>query len=146
MMIEKSILLSCSVAEAFALFTERISAWWPPERRHTQDPTSQLFLTEAGRFYERSSAGHEVELGRVLAWQPPGRLLLHWYPGTDAEHPTEVEVRFVAANEGITRVEVTHRPTARSASLWDSRAPRYDQSWQLVLAALARAAGTYTVT
>ena len=49
-MIEKSILLPCSVARAFALFTGKISAWWPPERRHTSDPASELFLLATGRF------------------------------------------------------------------------------------------------
>ena len=138
-MIEKSVVLSCGVDEAFALFTARISAWWPPDRRHTQDPESQLFLTEAGRFWERDRAGREVELGRVRLWQAPHRLLLDFYVGTDAEHPTEVEIRFTALDAG-TEVSVTHRPTPASEALYRERAPRYERSWQLVLAALAAAA------
>jgi uncharacterized protein YndB with AHSA1/START domain len=138
--VEKSVWLPCAPAAAFVLFTEEISAWWPPERRHTQDPHSQLRMSPGGRFWESDRQGREVDLGRVLAWEPPGRLLLAWFPGTDAEHPTEVEVRFFA-EEGGTRVAVCHRPTTSSAGLFGARAPRYATSWDLVLGALAGAAG-----
>jgi uncharacterized protein YndB with AHSA1/START domain len=125
------------------LFTAEVGAWWPPERRHTQDAASELFLLESGRFYERARDGREVELGKVIAWEAPARLVLEWYPGTDAEHPTEVEVKFVAlpGDEARTRVEVVHRPTEASRDLFGTRAPRYDASWDLVLRALSRAVG-----
>ena len=45
------------------------------------------------------------------------RLILDFYPGTDAEHPTEVVVRFAQENGG-TRVVVQHRPKPESADLW----------------------------
>ena len=75
-----------------------------------------------GRFWERATDGREVELGRVLVWEPAKRLILDFYPGTDAQHPTEVVVRFAAENGG-TRVVVQHRPKPESAELWaDGRA------------------------
>jgi hypothetical protein len=138
-MIEKSVFLPCSQERAFELFTREISAWWPPERRHTSDPSSQMFLLESGRFYERASDGKEVELGRVRAFEAPRRLLLDFYPGTDAAHPTEVEVDFLP-EEGGTRVVIHHRATKASESLFGARAPRYVASWDVVLPALARAA------
>lgn len=141
MSIEKSVWLPCAVARSFALFTREVGAWWPPERRHTGDAEGEMFLLESGRFYERARDGREVELGRVRAWEPPSRLLLDFYPGTDAEHPTEVEVAFRAEGDG-TRVTVTHRATTASEALFPSRAPRYAASWDVVLPALARAAGT----
>lgn len=141
-MIEKSVVLECPPARSFELFTREISAWWPPERRHTNDAQSELFLLESGRFYERARDGREVELGRVVAWEAPTRLVLEWYPGTDAEHPTEVEVKFIALVGDTTRtlVEIEHRPTDASRELFESRAPRYEASWELVFAALSRAA------
>jgi uncharacterized protein YndB with AHSA1/START domain len=137
--IEKTVVLRCDRARAFALFTEETGAWWPPERRHTGDPASRIAMLASGRFYEEGAGGRVVELGRVRVWEPPARLVLDWYPGTDAEHPTEVEVRFEPEGDA-TRVVVIHRPTAASADLFGTRAPRYDASWDLVLAALARAA------
>lgn len=136
-MIQKSVLLPRPPAAAFALFTERASEWWPPERRHTKDPKSTITLTAEGRFSERSG-DHEVQLGRVRAWEPGRRLLLDWFPGTDAEHPTEVEITFTAEGDG-TRVTVLHRPLPVSEKLFGDRAPRYAASWDLVLAALVRA-------
>lgn len=137
-MIYKSVLLPCRPPQAFSLFTERISDWWPADRRHTRDPHSQIFLSASGRFWEQARDGHEVELGRVRTWEPPHRLVLDFYVGTNAAHPTEVEVGFVSEGES-TRVSVTHRPTALSEDLWKLRATIFERSWGAVLAALAAA-------
>jgi hypothetical protein len=138
-MIEKSVVLKCPCERAFVLFTEHASEWWPPERRHTGDPNSTISILASGRFYERTRDGREVELGRVRVWEPPSRLVLDFFPGTDAEHPTEVEVSFVPEGEG-TKVTVVHRATAASDALFESRVPRYVASWELLLKALAGAA------
>ena len=134
-MIQKSIILPCARDAAFALFTERISEWWPPERRHTGDPKSAIVLSADGTFLERATDGREHALGAVLVWAPPNALVLDWYPGTDAEHPTRVSVSFVDEGEA-TRVMVQHGPTPASEELFDARAPRYEASWELVLSAL----------
>ena len=139
-MIEKTILLRCDVPRAFELFTQRLGEWWPPERRHTGDASSEIAMLPTGRFYERAHDGREVELGRVRTWEAPHRLVLDWYPGTDAAHPTRVEVRFVP-EDGGTRVQLTHGPLPESEALFPQRAPRYVASWDLVLPALERAAG-----
>jgi uncharacterized protein YndB with AHSA1/START domain len=138
-MMVKSLVLPLAPAAAFELFTQRIGAWWPADRRHTQDPASDIFLLPGGRFYERARDGREVDLGRVQSWDAPRRIVFDFYIATGPEKPTEVEVTF-AAEEGGTRVTVTHRPKPESEALWEERAPRYAQSWDLVLAALARAA------
>ena len=96
-------------------------------------------LLPDGRFYERARDGREVELGNVRAWQPSTRILLDFFIATGPEKPTEVEITF-AAEPGGTRVTVTHQPKPASAALWSGHAPRYAQSWDIVLAALARAA------
>jgi hypothetical protein len=57
-MMVKSVVLPLAPAAAFALFTQKIGEWWPPQRRHTQDPASEIFLLESGRFYERARDGH----------------------------------------------------------------------------------------
>jgi hypothetical protein len=138
-MIRKSVLLPCSREQAFALFTSRISEWWPLERRHTQDPLSVISLSSDGRFFERDRHGGEVELGAVRVWEPPLRLLLDWYPGTDPQHPTSVEVRFESEGDA-TRVSVEHSATASSETLFPERVARYEVSWSLVLAALQQRA------
>lgn len=134
-MIEKSVWLRCPAGEAFTLFTERVSEWWPKTHRLTKDPDSQLHLEADGRFWERSQDGREAELGRVLAWEPPHRLLLDFYMGTSAARPTAVEVTFTPEENG-TRVTVHHRAKPESEELWNLRAPVFENSWIAVLAAL----------
>jgi hypothetical protein len=138
--IQKSAYLVCAPAQAFALFTERASDWWPAALRHTADPRSEIRMLSDGRFWERATDGREVELGRVIVWEPARRLILDFYPGTDEQHPTEVVVRFAAENGG-TRIVVEHSPKPESADLWATGAPRFERSWELVLTALQDAAG-----
>jgi uncharacterized protein YndB with AHSA1/START domain len=138
-MMVKSVVLPLAPVAAFELFTQKIGEWWPADRRHTRDATSEIFLLATGRFYERARDGHEVELGQVRSWELPSRILLDFFIATGPEKPTEVEITFAAQADG-TRVTVTHRPKPESAALWATWAPRYEQSWTIVLAALARAA------
>ena len=138
-MMVKSVVLPLAPVAAFELFTGRIGEWWPADRRHTRDPASEIFLLASGRFYERARDGHEVELGRVRCWDLPNRILLDFFIATGPEKPTEVEIVF-AARAGGTHVTVIHRPKPESADLWTERAPRYERSWDAVLAALTRAA------
>ena len=139
MPIEKTVFLPLPPARAFALFTEEISQWWPEDRRHTKDPDSEIFLLAGGRFYERARDGHEVELGRVRVFEPARQLALDFYIGADPQHPTEVQVTFTA-EDGGTRVVVDHRPTPASDEIWKLRAPAFERSWGIVLAAVAGAA------
>ena len=134
-MIHKSILLSCPPDVAFAIFTEKTGQWWPPDRRHTKDPESEIVMQRSGRFFERARDGREVELGRVRIWEPGARLTLDFYVGSDAEHPTEVTVRFAVEGEG-TRVSIDHKPTEASAEVWNLRAAIFERSWDAVLHAL----------
>ena len=138
-MMVKSVVLPLAPPAAFALFTQKIAQWWPADRRHTQDPASEIFLLPSGRFYERARDGQEVELGHVRAWELPSRILLDFFIATGPDKPTEVEITFTA-QDGGTRVTVTHRPKTESEALWTERAPRYERSWEVVLAALSRAA------
>jgi hypothetical protein len=137
-MIRKTAYLACQPARAFTLFTERATHWWPKDVRHTADPESEIRMLATGRFWERASNGHEVELGRVLVWEPAQRLVLDFYPGTDERHPTEVVVSF-REEKGGTRVVVEHSPKPESSTLWATGAPRFERSWTRVMAALAEA-------
>lgn len=139
-MIEKSVLLPCDPVRAFALFTREISLWWPADHRPSREASSQLVLRPDG-FWEETRDGGQVDLGRVRVWEPPDRLVLDFYIGTDAGHPTEVEVRFIAEDQA-TRVSITHRPTVLSQGVWHRRADRFDHSWTVVLAALENATGS----
>lgn len=136
----KTVVLPLPPAAAFELFTQHASEWWPEDRRHTKDPESTIAILATGRFFERSRAGVEVELGRVRVWQPPHRLELDFYVASGPDAPTDVTISFTAEGDA-TRVTVEHRPTAASEKIWSERAPRYAASWDRVLDALAAASG-----
>ena len=135
-MIVKSVVLACDPERAFVLFTEQAGLWWPAGRRHTKDAHSTIRMEATGRFSDRSSDGTEVELGVVHQYETASRLLLDWYPGTGQENPTRVEVTFEAVDGG-TRVTVHHGPGSAGSVAFGRNAPAYEQSWDVVLAALA---------
>lgn len=70
-----------------------------------------------GRWYEVGEDGTQCDWGRVLAWEPPQRLLLSWEISCDWRHDvridTEMEVRFVTDGPRSTRVELEHRQLDR---------------------------------
>lgn len=135
-MIVKSVILACDPDRAFTLFTEQAGLWWPAARRHSNDANSTIRMEAAGRFYERSRDGTEVELGVVRQFEPARRLLLDWYPGTGPDFPTRVEITFEALDGG-TKVTVRHDRGAADPAVFESNASAYERSWSLVLAAVA---------
>jgi uncharacterized protein YndB with AHSA1/START domain len=114
--VRQSVLVHAPPERAFAVFTVRMASWWPLETHAlgAQPVVDAVIEPRAGgRWYERSADGSERDWGRVLAWEPPHRVVLTWVLTADyAPDPairTEVEVRFTAEGEGATRVELEHR-------------------------------------
>lgn len=134
-MIVKSVVLRCAPERAFALFTQHAGEWWPADRRHTRDYGSTIRMEATGRFFERATDGTEVELGIVRVYAPYSRLVLDWYPGTSRDNPTQVEVTFDALADG-TRVTIVHGPGVATRDTYETNAPKYAASWELVLTAL----------
>ena len=66
-----------------------------------------------GRWYERGEDGSECEWGKVLAWEPPTRVVLAWQVTAQFKYDpsvvSEVEVRFIAESASVTVVELEHR-------------------------------------
>jgi uncharacterized protein YndB with AHSA1/START domain len=113
--VKKTVVVEAGQARAFKVFTEQIDAWWPREYKIGQTAMKRAVLEPrtGGRWYEQDEDGTECNWGKVLAYEPPGRLVLAWQiTGTwqfDANFVTEVEVRFISEGEKRTRVELEHR-------------------------------------
>jgi len=97
------------------VFTEKMGTWWPLGHYKigkTKAVDAILEPKVGGRWYERGEDGSTCDWGRVLAWEPPTRLLLTWDIDAnwqfDPNLNTEIEVRFVPEGTG-TRVELEHR-------------------------------------
>jgi uncharacterized protein YndB with AHSA1/START domain len=116
--VRKSILVKAPPERAFEVFTAGIGRWWP-RSHHIGKAELQDAIIEpraGGRWYERGADGRECDWGRVLAWEPPQRLVLAWQISADWQYDpnlvTEVEVRFTPEGEG-TRVDLEHRNLER---------------------------------
>lgn len=70
-----------------------------------------------GRWFEVAEDGAECDWGRVLAFEPPTRLLLAWQIDAnwayDPNLVTEVEIRFTADGPAATIVDFEHRDIDR---------------------------------
>ena len=128
------------VEEAFRVFTAEIAAWWPVADHSVEPDRVETVVLEGrvgGRLYERWHDGGEVDWGRVLAWEPPARLVLSWSPTLERRPPTEVEVRFLAVEPDHTRVELEHRGWERLGDLAAQARSSYEGGWPGVLDAFA---------
>lgn len=98
---------------AFEIFTQEIDLWWRrgPAYRSARGERALIAIEphEGGRVFESEAAGTPArEIGRVLVWAPPRRLVFEWRAVNFAPaERTEVEVVF-EASAGGTHVTVTH--------------------------------------
>jgi uncharacterized protein YndB with AHSA1/START domain len=110
--------------EAFSVFTEDIGSWWPPEHHILEGDLAEMIFEPhvGGHVYDRGADGSECRWARVLAYDPPERIVfswdinLQWAIEPDADKSSEVEVRFIAETPGRTRVELEHRHLDRHGS------------------------------
>jgi len=101
---------------AFRVFTEEIDQWWRRGLKYRVAGGNRGMLhlepRPGGRLFESFESGGTTrvfETGRVLAWEPPRRLVLEWRSVTFVPgERTEVEVQFEPSPSG-TQVSVTHR-------------------------------------
>jgi uncharacterized protein YndB with AHSA1/START domain len=104
-----STVVAVDAVTAFAIFTQETGAWWRPRVKLFRDDRQGTLRFDNGRVLEVYSDGEPFEVGRVLAWEPPRRLLFEWRQSDFAPgERTEVEVRFEAAPRG-TSVTIEHR-------------------------------------
>ncbi|HEX3411087.1 MAG TPA: SRPBCC domain-containing protein [Stellaceae bacterium] len=131
--IVKSVTVCAAPARAFALFAERFARWWPLARVHTgPDPVHCAIEPRVGgRVFERAADGRETPWGTVLAYDPPNRLAFSWVVELAAEQEQLVEIRFTA-EDGGTRVELTHSGWEKLGDAAASQRERYDRGWGTV--------------
>ncbi|WP_372783348.1 SRPBCC family protein [Phenylobacterium sp.] len=144
------ITLEVPLERAFRVFTERFDQIKPREHNMLGvDIAQSVFEPKVGgRIFDRGVDGSECQWGRVLAYEPPTRLVFtwdispRWQIETDPTHASEVEIRFIAEGERRTRVELDHRNLERHGEGWQGLAEgvRGDQGWPLYLQRFAEAA------
>ena len=121
--------------EAFEIFTSGMARWWPLAKHSVSQARAASCAIEprvGGEVFEVRDDGERYSWGRVLAWEPPHRLVVTWHPGQPADSAQEVEVRFVPEGRG-TRVELEHRGWAKLGARARAARESYAGGWAVVL-------------
>lgn len=139
--VQRVITVHCAIATAFRVWTEQIDIWWPKNHSRSGDPNTVVVLEGrvGGRLYERDSAGREYHWGEIVAWEPPQRLVYHWYLGSSPEQPSLVVITFHAEAPTRTRVEVVHRGPELIGERWPIASPIFHAAYGHLLPAFAAA-------
>ena len=133
-------------ARAFELFTRKIGRWWPKGIGKNPLATVVLEPRVDGQWFECDAQGNETHWGKVLAWEPPGRVLLGWQIDTnwayDPSLLTEVEITFAPSGNGGTLVTLEHRNLERFGTDAARHVERLGNGWPARLADFAAYANT----
>ena len=125
--VQSEIVVEAPLERAFAVFTEDIGSWWPPENHILDAELAEMVFEPrvGGHVYDRGVDGSECRWARVLAYEPPNRVLIswditpQWQLETDSSRASEIEVRFVPEAPERTRVELEHRNLERHGEGWE---------------------------
>jgi uncharacterized protein YndB with AHSA1/START domain len=141
--VRTSIVVEAPIERAFRTFTEDFGSFKPPEHNLLDVEIAETVFEPrvGGHLYDRGVDGTECRWARVLAYEPPERVVIswdispQWQIETDLEKTSEVEVRFVAEAAERTRVELEHRNLDRHDEGWEGtrESVRGEGGWPLYL-------------
>jgi uncharacterized protein YndB with AHSA1/START domain len=141
--VRTSIVVEAPIERAFKAFTEDFGSFKPAEHNLLQVEIAETVFEPrvGGYLYDRGVDGSECRWARVLAYEPPHRVLLswnispHWQLETEPDRTSEWEARFIAETAGRTRVELEHRNLDRHGPGWDGlrEGVAGDEGWPLYL-------------
>jgi len=141
--VRHEITVDAPIERAFTVFTEDFSRIKPREHNMLGvDIDETVFEPRVGgRVYDRGIDGSECSWARVLAFEPPDRVVIswdinpQWQIETELEKSSEVEIRFIAEAPDRTRVELEHRHLDRHLDGWEAIREGVDSEggWPLYL-------------
>jgi len=136
--IRRTIEVAVPPERAFALFTGRMHDWWPLGHSISDDPRVDIRMESHvdGWWGQIGERGTRVQWGKVLAWEPPGRLLLAWQIDAqwqfDPDLVTELELTFTPAATN-TLVTLEHRNLERFGESAEKMAEQLRNGWPAVV-------------
>jgi uncharacterized protein YndB with AHSA1/START domain len=141
--IRTEVVVEAPVERAFRVFTEQFDRIKPRDHNMLAvDIADSVFEPRAGgRVYDRGVDGSECQWARVLAYEPPERIVFswdispRWQLESDPARSSEVEIRFIPDGDDRTRVELEHRHLDRHGDGWEGlrEGVAGDQGWPLYL-------------
>lgn len=150
LIVHKEVTVGVAPERAFEVFGDEVDTWWSREHHAGPGELERVVIEprQGGRCFNREVGGNEVEWGKVLVWEPPGRLVLGWQLNSQWQYEedflTEVEVTFTAIGSDATLVVLEHRNLDR----YGEAAPEVhaaldsDSGWGGSLQGFAKAAGS----
>jgi DNA-binding transcriptional ArsR family regulator/uncharacterized protein YndB with AHSA1/START domain len=146
--VRASIVVEAPIDRAFQVFTSDFGSFKPPEHNMLQVQIAETVVEPrvGGYLYDRGIDGSECRWARVLAYEPPHRLLFswdispYWQIEADLAKTSEWEVRFIAETPERTRVEIEHRNLDRHGEGWEgvSEGVAGNEGWPLYLQRYAK--------
>jgi uncharacterized protein YndB with AHSA1/START domain len=141
--VRRQVVVNAPIDEAFKVFTERFGDFKPREHNLLRAPIAKTVFEPrvGGNIYDRAVDGSECRWARILAFDPPDRVVFswdispRWQLETNRELTSEVEVCFFAETPERTRVELEHRNLDRHGMGWESVRDAVDTEagWPLYL-------------
>jgi uncharacterized protein YndB with AHSA1/START domain len=141
--IRSATVVEAPIERAFRVFTEEFGRFKPAEHNILGVELAEtVFEPRAGgRIFDRGVDGSECHWARVLAYEPPNRVVFawqlspRWQVEPDVERTSEVEVRFIAETPERTRIELEHRNLDRHGEGWETVRDGVggDDGWPLYL-------------
>ena len=145
--VRREVVVEAPVEQAFAAFTERFGDFKPREHNLLGVPIVETVFEGrvGGHIYDRGEDGSECRWARILAYDPPDRVVFswdistRWQLETELENTSEVEVRFVPETPERTRVELEHRHLDRHGPGWPAMSDGVggEAGWPLYLTRFA---------
>jgi uncharacterized protein YndB with AHSA1/START domain len=134
-----SIEVDAPLARAFHVFTVEIGTWWDDDKHVLKGPLAEMVFEPfvGGHIIDRGTDGSECRWARVLAYEPPTRVLFswdfttRWEVETDPTRTSEVEITFTEITAERTRVVLTHRHLDRHGEGWEGMRDNVGSGWRL---------------
>jgi uncharacterized protein YndB with AHSA1/START domain len=141
--VRRQIMVEAPIEKAFSVFTDRFGDFKPAEHNMLAVPIAETVFEPkvGGSIFDRGADGSECRWARILAYDPPHRVVFSWDIGptwqveADPDLTSEVEVTFTAEAPDRTRVDLEHRYLDRHGPGWESvrDGVAHDQGWPLYL-------------
>jgi uncharacterized protein YndB with AHSA1/START domain len=126
--VQLHVVVDAPIERAFRTFTNEFDRIKPREHNLLGAEIAETVFEPrvGGHVYDRGVDGRECRWARVLAYEPPHRVVIswdispQWQIETNPERTSEVEIRFIAESADRTRVELEHRNLDRHGEGWQA--------------------------
>ena len=137
------VVVQAPIDRAFRTFTSEFDRIKPREHNMLGVEIAETVFEPrvGGHVYDRGVDGSVCRWARVLAYEPPHRVVIswdispRWQVETNPDLTSEVDVKFFAETSERTRVELEHRNLDRHGAGWEAERDgvRNEGGWPLYL-------------